>query len=314
MQLSDSPHDRRRFLRLAFGFSTGALLGGCGGGGDAVSDAVAVVPAAATIPVVTNSTAAASHPLNLALNLAYLGAQYHGFAARGDGLAASLTSGIGQAGAAVGARQATFADPLIASYAAELADDKLAHVVALRGQIGALAAAQPQLDLSIGTSSAFSAAARHAGVAATGSGFDPYASDTGFLIGAFLIENAVAAAYRTLLVQEGDADAATLLQNQLADAIYHAGLIRALLDDRAVNDPSVATAIDGFGTMFATIDGTDRGDQTLAGATGASSDILDAAGRPIPFTRAGAQVLKALYLSGSGVGGFLPAGANGVTT
>lgn len=309
MTFSDTPHDRRRFLRLAISLSTGALLAGCGGGGSG-SDAVASVP-----PPLAAAPAAAplqTHPLNLALNLAYVGAQYHGFAARGGGMPASLTSGIGQAGTASGARQATFADPLIAGHAAELADDKQAHVVALRGQIGALAAAQPQIDLSTGATSAFAVAAQKAGIVAPGSGFDPYADDTGFLIGALLIENAAAATYRTLLAQGGDAATATILQSQLADAIYHGGLIRALLDDRSAADPSVGRTLVGIATMLATIDGTNVGDQTLAGATGPSADILDAGGRPIPFLRAGTQVLKTLYLSGSGVGGFLPAGANGV--
>lgn len=311
MQLSDPSPDRRRFIRLALGLSTGVLLAGCGGG-DPESGAITVVPAAAANPVATTQTTLGSHPLNLALNLAYLGAQYHGFAARGVGLADTLTRGIGQAGAASGARQATFTDPLIAGYAAELADDKLAHVVALRSQIGALAAAQPRLDLSTDATGAFALAAQKAGITATGNSFDPYASDTGFLIGAFMVENAAAATYRTLLAQTGDATAATVLERTLADAIYHGGLIRALLDDKAATDATVDQAIDGTGTMLAAIDGTDVGDQTLANATGASSNILDAASRPIPFTRAGTQVLKALYLSGSGLGGFLPAGANGV--
>lgn len=308
MRSLDLLHDRRRFLRLALGLSAGALLSGCGGGSvDADEATVAVVPA-----VSAPAAASGSHPLNLALNLAYLGAAYHGFAARGAGLSADLTGGIGKAGAASGARQATFSDPLIAARAAELADDKQAHVVALRGQIGTLAAAQPQIDLSTGSSGAFATAAQGAGIVATGSGFDPYASDTNFLIGAFLIENAGAAAYRTLLARNGDVAGTTVLTDQLADAIYNGGLIRALLDDRTAADPVLGQAIAELGAMLAKIDGTNVGDQTLAGATGTSSDILDADGRPIPFTRASEQVLKVLSLSGSGIGGFLPAGANGV--
>jgi hypothetical protein len=314
MSIHHPHHDRRRFLRLALGFSTGALLSGCGGGGSAVSDGVAVVtvattptPAAAAPP-----TDAVSTPLNLALNLAYLGAQYYGYAARGTGLPGALTSGIGHAGAVSGARQASFSDTLTASYAAELADDKQAHVAALRTQLGALAAAQPALDLSAAPASAFSVAAQGAGIVAAGAAFDPYVSDRNFLLGAFLVENMVAAAYRTLLVQGGDDATMALVDTNLADAIYHGGLIRTLLADRAAADSSIDTALTNAAALFATLDGTNIGDQTLAGASGISANILDADGRPIPFTRATAQVLKTLYLSGSGVGGFLPAGANGV--
>ncbi|WP_174292218.1 ferritin-like domain-containing protein, partial [Sphingomonas bacterium] len=198
------------------------------------------------------------------------------------------------------------------AHAAELADDKQAHVVALRGRIGALTAAQPQLDLSASSTGAFSVAARGAGVAGAGAGFDPYASDANFLIGAFFVENAVAAAYRTLLAQSSDPADQAVLQSQLADAIYHGGLIRSLLDDQASADSSIGTVLTGAGTMLAAFDGSDVGDQTLAGANGASSNLLDADSRPIPFTRTNAQVLKALYLSSSGVGGFLPTGANGI--
>lgn len=307
--------DRRHFLRLAAGFSVGSLLSACGsGGGTATSSAIAVVAApsaaaaaAAAVPVATGQA-----PLNIALNLAYLGAQYHGYAARGVGLPAALTGGTGRAGAASGARQASFADPLIAGYAAELADDKQAHVVALRGQIGVLAAAQPTLDLSTAPTSAFSVAAQGAGIVAAGRSFDPYAGDAAFLLGAFLIENGVAATYRTLLAQTTDAATAALIGTNLADAIYHGGLIRALLEDKAAGDASIGTAMAGASTLFAGIDGTDTGDQTLGGASGASSNILDADGLPIPFTRSGAQVLKTIYLSSSAIGGFMPAGANSV--
>ena len=314
MSFSTPPHDRRRFLSMAAGFSLTALLSGCGSGSAEASDPVTVVAARATSATTAAIPAASTPaPLNLALNLSYLGAQYHGFAARGAGLPATMTGGSGQAGAVTGARQASLADPLVVALAAELADEKLAHVAALRGQLGALAAAQPALDLSTASTGAFSTAAQGAGIVAAGATFDPYSGDTNFLLGGFFIENGVSATYRTLLAQTSDAATSALLASNLADAIYHGGLIRSVLEDRAAADPSIAAALTNAGRLLAGIDGTDTGDQSLAGAIGASSNLLDADGRPIPFTRTGQQVLRTIYLSSGSAGGFMPAGANGVS-
>ncbi|MEG3164818.1 ferritin-like domain-containing protein [Sphingomonas sp. PB2P19] len=319
MQTPSPSPDRRQFLRMTAGFSAGALLAGCGGGGggdaaagDTASAPIVVVPAPTPASPPPTLVAEASHPLNLALTLAYVGAQYYGYAARGTGLSSTLTAGIGRAGGATGARQANFSDPLIAAYAAELADDKQRHVERLRTQTGALAAAQPVVDLSGGANGAFSVAARGSGIIGAGASFDPYAGDDQFLLGAFLVENAVAATYRTLLGQTDDPAVTDILSTNLADAIYHGGLVRTLLDGRATANPSVAAALTGACTMLSALDGSNVGDQSLTGATGLSSNIQDAEGRPIPFTRATAQVLRSLYLSSSGIGGFLPAGINGV--
>ena len=43
-----------------------------------------------------------------------------------------------------------------------------------------------------------------------------------------------------------------------------------------------------------------------------AANLPDAEGRPIPFTRDAAQVLRTLTLSTTGIGGFLPMGANGL--
>ena len=297
-------YDRRNVLRLIATFSTGALLAGCGSGG---GDDAIVTPPAATTPV---PVASPGHPLNLALTLAYLGGQYFSYVARGAPLPSVLT-GNG-AGAVTGARQMRFNDSSIAWLAADLADDKAAHVTALRGQIGASAPAQPAIDLSPGASGAFSLAAQRAGIVGLGQAFDPYADDTHFLIGALLIENAVAASYRRLLLVEPDSANGAMAAAHLADSIYHGGVIRALLDDRAATTPAVDAMLGRIGTMLATLDGTQGSDQILPGGDTNSSNLLDAEGRPIPFTRTDRQVLNALYLSATGPGGFLPQGAVGI--
>ncbi|WP_165800914.1 MULTISPECIES: ferritin-like domain-containing protein [Bacteria] len=311
MQFRDHAHDRRHFLRLAAGFSTGALLAGCGGGGGS-SDAVPVVSAPVAVVPAPDPAGIATHPLNLPLTLAYLSGQYHAYAARGTGLPTVLTTGVGLAGSTTGARQVSFADPAIAALAADLASDKTAHVTTLRAEMGTAAAAQPAINLSAGATGAFSIAMQRAGIVAPGQAFDPYADDEHFLLGALLIENAVAATYRTLLLAGSATAGNATLTAQLADAIYHGGLIRALLDDRAAANPEIDAMVGKIGAMQAMLDGSNVGDQTLAGGSATSSNLLDAEGRPIPFTRATLQVLSALYVSNAGPGGFLPAGANGV--
>lgn len=309
MRSLHTPHHRRGFLRLGLTVVGGSLLSGCGGGSEPEADAVLVVTAPAT-PSIGPAAAGATSAINLALTLGYVGAQYYGVAARGTGLAGAATSGVGQTGTASGGRMVAFADPIVAGHAAELADDKAAHVAALRTQLAGAAAAQPAIDLS--PAGAFSRAARQAGLVATGVTFDPYADDASFLTGAFLLENAVAAAYRTLLAQTADATAAALIGAQLGDAIYHGGLIRSLLDERAATDPTLDRAMLTAAQAMLTLDGTAGGDLSAAAAGGIAANLADAEGRPIPFTRDAAQVLRTLTLSTGGIGGFLPAGANGL--
>lgn len=317
MTYPNDVRDRRAFLRLTFGLSAGMLVSACGGGGgSAPSEPVAVVTSpggGAAAPVQGAGTAAASHPLALPLNLAYLGGNFYGFAAHGAALASGATAGSGAAGSANGGRQAALVDPIVGALAAELAADKAAHVATLRSAIGSAVPAQPAIDLSPRAGGAFSLAAQGAGIVTAGAAFDPYADDKAFLLGAFLIEHATAAAYRTFLFQNPDGGAgADVVANALADAIYHGGAIRSLLDARAQSDGSIDPVLRNAAALFAALDGSNVGDQTLGGASGISADVFDADGVPIPFTRAPDQILKVVYLSSGGVGGFFPAGVNGV--
>ncbi len=308
--------DRRRdFLRLAgrwgFGLIGTAMLSGCGGGSDDAPAPVTIVPGGGA--AVDPPPVAATDPLNLALNLAYVGAQFHTLGATGAAVASSLTTGTGRPGAVVGGRRAAFADPMLARYAAELSAHKTGHLVALRAALGPTAAAQPGIDLSAGATSAFSVAAQGAGLVSAGSGFDAFANDANYLLGAFMIENVVAAAYRGLLDLVAD-PAAALVADQLGDAIYHGGLIRSMLDAKATEMPSLDASVRDLSALMASLDGTGAGDHSFAaaGGAGANADVVDADGRAIPFTRDAGRVLRVMSLSTGGAGGFLPAGANGV--
>jgi hypothetical protein len=264
---------------------------------------VAIVPGggAATGPGPVPGTA--SHPLNLALNLGYLGAQFHALAATGAGIATSLTTGAGRQGTVSGGRRADFADPMLGRYAAQIAADKLTQVTELRAALGSATAAQPGIDFSAGATSAFSLAAQGARLVPAGSGWDAFANDANYLLGAFMIENVVAAAYRTLLDQVGDPAGKMLVADHLGTAIFHGGLIRSMLAAKAADTPSLEANVRDLSVLMATLDGTG----------GSDADIVDLEGVAIPYSRDMAQVMRAVSLSTSGAGGFLPTGANGVS-
>lgn len=232
--------------------------------------------------------------LNAALNLAYLGAQYHRRAAIGDGLPPHLLTGVGEQGAAHGGRRIAFRDPELARQAREIADDKVATVVALRAALGNAAAAQPVIDLSGAPRGAFAVAGHGAGLA---TGFDPFADDHAFLLGAFLVGNEVAACDRTLLLGIAGTDARRVVAAVLGDAIYHGGLVRSLLAARTV-DPVTARALASLCAMQALATGAD------------GADLIDAAGHPIPFLRGSARMTAMPYPAG----GFFPAGFNGLAS
>ena len=76
-------------FKLGMAVGGGALLSACGGGGSGATETGAVVVPSAPIP--TSSAEPASpgttSAINLALTLAYIGAQFYGVAAQGTGLA-----------------------------------------------------------------------------------------------------------------------------------------------------------------------------------------------------------------------------------
>ncbi|RYY05688.1 MAG: ferritin-like domain-containing protein, partial [Alphaproteobacteria bacterium] len=176
-------HAQRRAGRRAF-FKAAV-------GAAAVGAGAFVVSQAAQAQTLTDADV-----LNFALNLEYLEANFYWYAVYGVPIPASSITGVGTAVPAAGGHAVPFSDPIIAQMAREIANDELAHVNFLRSALGSTAVAQPQLDVSVSATSAFSAAARAAGfIGATGQ-FDPYASDLNFLYGAFLFEDVGVTAYK----------------------------------------------------------------------------------------------------------------------
>jgi hypothetical protein len=289
--------DRREFFK-AFALTAVA------GGGLAMATSVQRAAAQATL---TDGDV-----LNFALNLEYLEAQFYAYAANGVGLSADLLTGSGKIGAAVGARQATFKDPAVAAYAQEIAADERAHVAFLRSAIGATAVGQPQIDIGVSPTSAFSNAARAAGLIGAGESFDPYASDENFLLGAFIFEDVGVTAYKgasPLITNKVFLEAAAGI---LAVEAYHAALVRTTLDAKGIAAPSLVDATEAISNARDSLDGASDDDQGIR-AIGTSSNIAPLDANGLAYSRSTGQVLNIVYLNKAAVtaGGFFPNGVNG---
>lgn len=273
--------------------------------------------------------------LNFALNLEYLEAQFYLYAANGAGLPAGQQTGSGTqgavritAGAAAQPRKVVFTDPIISEYAQEIAADEAAHVAFLRTALGTSAVAQPALDLSGGPNGPFTAAARAAGLTVDPvAGFDPYANDDNFLLGAFIFEDVGVTAYKgasPLVTNKTFLQAAAGI---LAAEAYHAAIVRTTLYGRGAQTGStIYDTVRRISAARDTLDGTaaskDQGiapvnvtATTTAGAnqTVLASNIVPADANSIAFSRSPNEVLHIVYLTqaAASMGGFFPAGLNG---
>lgn len=251
--------------------------------------------------------------LNFALNLEYLEAQFYAFAAFGEGLPASLLTGLGTQGGVTGGRRVNFTDPVVRQYAVEIAQDERAHVAFLRQALGASAVAQPAINISSDPNGPFSAAARAAGLIGPGQSFDPYASDENFLLGAFIFEDVGVTAYKgasPLITNKTFLEAAAGI---LAVEAYHAALVRTVLFRKGVEQmPALIQATESISNARDSLDDPADKDQGIAPRNGGSNIVpLDSNG--IAFSRSAPDVLNIVYLNSAAVsqGGFFPNGVNG---
>ncbi|MEG3176928.1 ferritin-like domain-containing protein [Sphingomonas sp. RB3P16] len=330
---ADRRSERREFFRTALG--AGAV----------------VAAGAAAVAIGSSASADATSDaaiLNFALNLEYLEAQFYSFAVFGTGLPNSqLTPGSASTttqGAVTGGRQVSFRDPLVAQYAREIAGDETQHVAFLRAQLGTAAVAMPAIDIGSTATSAFTIAARAAGLATNASGaidntngtFDPYASDENFLLAAYLFEDVGVTAYKgaaQAITTKTYLDAAAGI---LAAEAYHASIIRTVLYSKGLATPSLRTSADAISDARDKLDGLVDDDQgispvkfvapgtavtagtqlsanapALVGLT--ASNIVPTGPEGLVYGRAIGNVLNIVYLNSAAVskGGFFPNGLNG---
>ena len=234
--------------------------------------------------------------LQLLLQLEYLEAEFY---CRAAGLASVPNSGNAPV---TGGRPVDFQTPAIRQYANEIARDEKAHVVFLRNTLAENSTPRPEINFT----DAFAAAARAAGL---GGGFDAFANEVNFLLGAFVFEDVGVTGYRgtTPLIQ--NKQVLSSIAGILAVEAYHASNVRTTLF--GIGGAAV-TAANAISDARDTLDGPGDLDQgvTLRG----TSNIVPTDGNGLAFTRTASQVLKIVFLNPAGgvtSGGFFPSGVNG---
>lgn len=240
--------------------------------------------------------------LNFALNLEYLEAEYNFRAVYGQGLPSKLT-GSG-AGTVTGGHIVPWTDSASRKLAQEIADDEYDHVVLLRAAIEA-GGGTPVAEPNINFTEAFTAAAQAAGLITAGQTFDPFSSETNYLLGVFLFEDVGVTAYAGAAPMLTSKDYLATAARILAVEAYHAGEARTRLYLGGYVQQTQAIA-----AARAKLSGT-ADDVGVVDSNGLVR-IADTAPDGLAYTRTTGQVLNIVYLGqGANGGGFFPDGVNG---
>ena len=290
--------NRRSFLRQA-------------GIGAAVA---AVAPAAATL--LSPSSAKAAIPtsdldiLNFALNLEYLEGEFYAnaFFGRGFDSLGIATNGTGTAGTTTvkANPKVNFINPFIRNYAAELANDEIAHVRYLRSVLGTYAVARPSINLM----DSFNQLAAAAGL---GSTFDPFASQENFLLGSFIFEDVGVTAYSGAAPLLQDPDLIPAAAGILSAEAHHASIVRTTIFGLNFTDSTqaLARAVNQISDVRDSLDGTADLDQGITAADG-TANIVPTDSNGLCFARTTRQVLNIVYGGVNATKGtFFPGGVNG---
>ncbi len=274
---------------------------------------IGAVGLGAGLGVTPRAEAAAGGPIsdvnifNFALNFEYLGAEYY-FAALGLSLPAAVGGGkatvmLPPSPAVPFQNEATF------YFAQQLALDEYAHVAVIQEVLGANAIAEPNINLD----TSWTSLAMSAGLISPGETFNPFASETSFLLGAYILEDVCITA---LCGAAGLINSATNLAyaaSILGVEGYQIGMIRQRLS--AIGAGPATNAIS---TLRSTLS-----NQILN--VGVDDNGTDFNGNPFNFTnvdvngqafrRTPQQILNIAYGGTSPTsGGFFPLGVGGNIT
>ncbi len=288
---------RREFLR---GLGVGAV------GAAAFGASVASTPAKADATL-------DAEILTFALNLEYLEAEFYHLAVLGTKL---FPSEIGpNPGPTTGGSMVNFQIPQVAALALEIQREEQKHVLFLQSALQAATGSyisKPALNFQ----TSFQTLAQAAGL---GSNFNAFASDTNFLLGAYVFEDVGVTAYH---------GAAPLISNPayldkaagiLAAEAYHAGAIRTFLFQMGMTNQTNLIS-----NLRATLDGTagtsNLDDYGVGNTTNPRFALLSnnfngtgiATNNAIAYDRTTRQVLNIVYGGVNATSGlFFPNGLNG---
>jgi hypothetical protein len=246
--------------------------------------------------------------LNFALNLEYLEAQYYSYATTGHGIPVGDLTGTGKHGkvdSVPPTPMVNFLDPLVQEAAMDIASDELSHVLFLRAALGDQAVAQPALN--IGT--AFATFAAQAGL---GTGFDPFASDVNFLLGAFIFEDVGVTAYKGAIAVLTSSANVLYAAGIMGTEGYHGGLLRGFLAKKAqeLAMPGIYKMADQISTLRDQLDGPGTDDEGLK--VGGDLVIAPADANAQVYARSTTRVLDVVYGNTDAKPGlFYPSGMNG---
>ena len=274
---------------------------------------VGAVGLGAGLGITTRAQAAAGGPIsdvdifNFALNFEYLGAEYYLAA-----LGLSLPSAVGGGTAEVilpPSPAVPFQNEAIYFFAKQLADDEYAHVAVIREVLtaaGATPIAEPEIDLK----NSWNSLAVAAGLIEQGQTFNPFESETTFLLGAYVLEDVCITALCGAAHLINDPTNLSYAASILGIEGYQIGMIRQRLS--AIGAGPATNAIS---TLRSTLS-----NQILN--VGPDDNGTDYNGNPFNFTnvdvnaqafrRTPQQVLNIAYggVSATG-GGFFPIGVGG---
>lgn len=244
--------------------------------------------------------------LNFALNLEYLEAEFYLYAATGKGLStADALTGAGTTIVPSGIAAVPWTNSTYANYANEIAQDELNHVRLIQAAIkanGGTPVPRPNIDLTF-----FAPLAVVAGITTTPT-FNPFTSNNGFLVGAFVFEDVGVTAYSGAAPSLTSTSILSAAAGIQAVEAYHAAEIRTLL---AVGDPTYVGYANKVSALRGMLGG---GNETTLSV----SSIVAADNNAIAFARTTDQVLHIVYGAAGGAGlskgGFFPQGLNGKIT
>lgn len=238
--------------------------------------------------------------VNFALNLEYLESEYYLRGVMGLSLDEALRGNFG--GTVRGGHKVAFSNPVFDGLMRNIAADEMKHVAYLRSVNGGASVARPTIDLDAG----FAAVGQAAGMP----GFDPFANEMDFFLGAMLFEDVGVTAYKGSARNIRNKRILESAAGILAAEGYHAGAVRSVIYKMGETWRHASVAISNTRNA---LDGPQDLDQPVRQVED-RSNVVPANENGIAFGRTPNHVLNIVFANpATGViqGGFFPDGVNG---